>query len=108
MRVANAPCSWGVLEFESTAAAPPAAQVLDEIAATGYVGTELGDWGFLPTDPRRLAADLDRRRLALVGAFVDVALTDPAAHAAGEATAVMTARLLADTQKVRLKPDTTS
>src|SRR5262245_1347343 len=96
MLIANAPCSWGVLEFQSTSAAPSAAQVLDEIAATGYVGTELGDWGFMPTDPRRLAVDLDARHLALVGAFVDVALTDPAAHEAGEATAVRTARLLAD------------
>jgi len=95
MRVANAPCSWGILEFESTMNAPSPAQVLDEIAATGYAGTELGDWGFLPTDPRRLAADLGARRLALVGAFVDVALTDPAAHDAGEAAAVRTARLLA-------------
>jgi inosose dehydratase len=95
MRIANAPCSWGILEFESTAAAPSAAQVIDEIAATGYAGTELGDWGFMPTDPRRLSADLDRRHLALAGAFVDVALTDPAAHDAGEATAVRTARLLA-------------
>src|SRR5262245_46888495 len=105
MRIANAPCSWGVLEFESAAAAPSATQVLDEIAATGYAGTELGDWGFLSTEARQLAGDLGRRKLALVGAFVDVALTDPAAHDAGEATAVRTARLLADA--VRLKPDTT-
>jgi inosose dehydratase len=104
MRIANAPCSWGVLEFESTTFAPAASQVLDEIAATGYVGTELGDWNFLPTDPQRLAADLDRRHLAMVGGFVDVALTDRAAHEAGEAIAVRTARLLAET--VRLKPDT--
>ena len=95
MHVANAPCSWGILEFESTTLAPAAAQVLDEIAATGYSGTELGDWGFLPTDAGRLADDLDRRRLALVGAFVDVALTDRAAHDGGEATALRTARLLA-------------
>src|SRR3989454_8019983 len=96
MRIANAPCSWGILEFESTALAPSPVQVLDEIAATGYEGTELGDWGFLATDPRQLAEDLERRHLALVGAFVDVALTDPAAHATGEATAVKIARLLAD------------
>ena len=30
---------------------------------TGYVGTELGDWGFMPTDPDALAAELDSRRL---------------------------------------------
>jgi len=95
MKIANAPCSWGVLEFESTARTPSPAQVLDEIAATGYEGTELGDWGFLATDPRQLASDLERRRLALVGAFVDVALSDPAAHVAGEEHAVRTARLTA-------------
>ena len=105
MRIANAPCSWGILEFESTSLAPSSSRVLDEIAATGYAGTELGDWNFLPTDPQRLAGELEARRLALVGAFVDVALTDRAAHEAGEMAAVRTARLLADT--VRLKPDTT-
>ena len=40
----------------------PAAQVLDEMAAAGYAGTELGDWGFLPTDPAALRAELARRR----------------------------------------------
>jgi inosose dehydratase len=105
MLIANAPCSWGILEFESTAARASPVQVLEEIAATGYEGTELGDWGFFATDPRQLAADLERRHLALAGAFVDVALTDPGAHATGEAVAVKIARLLAGV--VRLKPDAT-
>jgi inosose dehydratase len=96
LRIANAPCSWGVLEFESTALAPGPDQVLDEIAATGYVGTELGDWGFLSTDPARLRDDVAARRLALVGAFVPVALSDTGAHDEGEAVALRTARLLAD------------
>ena len=26
-------------------------QVLDEIRETGHVGTELGDWGFMPPTP---------------------------------------------------------
>ena len=43
IRVANAPCSWGVLEFESAVPNAPMAQVLDEMRASGYVGTELGD-----------------------------------------------------------------
>ncbi len=97
IRVANAPCSWGVLEFEGPARTAPAAQVLDEIAAAGYAGTELGDWGFLPTDSRVLAADLDRRRLALVGAFVPIAFARPDALASGIDAAVRIARLLADT-----------
>ena len=95
MRVANAPCSWGVLEFELTARAPNPSQVLDEIAATGYAGTELGDWGFFSTDPEQLRDDLARRGLSLAGGFVPVALSDRSAHAAGEALALETARLLA-------------
>jgi inosose dehydratase len=94
MRIANAPCSWGVLEFESTAAAPAPERVLDEIAVTGFDGTELGDWGFLPTDAAALRGMLCARRLSLVGAFVPVALSDPSAHAGGEELALKTARLL--------------
>src|SRR5262245_45878682 len=95
MRIANAPCSWGVLEIESSGKPPGPDRVLDEIAQTGYEGTELGDWGFFSTDPAQLRRDVARRSLALVGAFVAVALSDPAAHAEGEALAVRTARLIA-------------
>lgn len=96
-RVANAPCSWGVLEFDLEGEAAGYEQVLDEIAETGYAGTELGDWGFMPTDPATLRAELDRRGLALLAAFVPVALSQADQHAAGEEVAVRTARLLADT-----------
>lgn len=95
LRIANAPCSWGVLEFDLPGKALGCAQVLDEIRDTGYVGTELGDWGFMPTDPAALRRELDARGLAMVGAFVPVAFADTNAHAAGEAVAVKTARLLA-------------
>ncbi|OGO52079.1 MAG: xylose isomerase [Chloroflexi bacterium RBG_16_68_14] len=94
--VANAPCSWGVVEgFASGQPGPGYAQVLDEMAAAGYAGTELGDWGFMPTDAETLRAELAGRRLALVGAFVPVALADAASHAPGEADAARVARLLA-------------
>ena len=96
IRVANAPCSWGVLEFEAPAPHAGASQVLDEMAAAGYAGTELGDWGFLPTSPTALAADVARRHLALVGAFVPVALARADALDEGIDRAVRTARLLAD------------
>src|SRR5262249_3635527 len=96
IRVGNAPCSWGVLEFNLPAANAPAAQVLDEMAAAGYVGTELGDWGFLPAEPRELADAVGERGLALVGAFVPVALARPDTFSDGEARAVRTAQLLAD------------
>ena len=95
LRIANAPCSWGILEVEGQSRVVGYEQVLNEIAATGYTGTELGDWGFMPTDPRRLRAELDLRGLAMVGAFVPVALAEADEHAAGEETAVRTAELLA-------------
>lgn len=95
IRVANAPCSWGALEFEASVEPAPAAQVLDEMAAAGYAGTELGDWGFLPTSPDALAAEVGRRALALIAAFVPVALARADALEEGVARAVRTARLLA-------------
>jgi inosose dehydratase len=95
IRVANAPCSWGVLEFGLEGETAGYAQVLDEMRETGYEGTELGDWGFMPTDPTLLRRELERRGLALLGAFVPVALADPEAHADGEEAALRTAHLLA-------------
>ncbi len=94
IRIGNAPCSWGVLEFDLKGEAAGFAQVLDEMAEAGYVGTELGDWGFMPTDPDVLAAELTQRGLTMLGAFVPVALKDPAAHAPGVETALKVARLL--------------
>ena len=47
------PCSWGVIENVAGDTAGYR-RVLDEMAETGYVGTELGDWGFMPTDPAEL------------------------------------------------------
>jgi len=95
LKIANAPCSWGVLEFESKAASPAYDRVLDEIAASGYAGTELGDWGFMPTDPPRLRDELARRQLVMLGAFVTTRLGMPESYAASRETAVRTARLLA-------------
>jgi len=96
IRVANAPCSWGVLEFELEGEAAGFEQVLDEMEGSGYEGTELGDWGFMPTDPAELEAALRKRRLELVGAFVPVALCVETAHESGVVTAVKTAQLMAD------------
>ena len=95
LKIANAPCSWGVLEFEEQSAAGyDYTRVLDEMREAGYDGTELGDWGFMPTDPRQLKEALAARSLALLGAFVPVRLSDPGAYTAGEAAAVRTAALL--------------
>ena len=96
IRIANAPCSWGSLEFEGLDGQAIAyGQMLDELKETGYGGTELGDWGYMPTEPQRLGAELTRRGLVMLGAFVPVALKDAEAHEAGVAESVKIARLLA-------------
>jgi len=96
IKIANAPCSWGVLEFELEGEAAGFEQVLDEMKACGYAGTELGDWGFMPTEPKALKAEMDKRDFRLLGAFVPVLMKDPMKHDEGVAQAVKTARLMAD------------
>lgn len=94
LKIANAPCSWGVIE-NIVGERTTYKQVIDEIQATGYLGTELGDWGFMPTNPDKLTDELAQRELALLGSWVSVHLHDPKRHAESAADAVRTARLLA-------------
>jgi len=96
IRIANAPCSWGVLEFDLEGKAAGFEQVLNEIRETGYEGTELGDWGFMPVVPSELRKELDKRSLSMVGAFVPVFLKDRTKHADGARAAVKTARLMSE------------
>jgi inosose dehydratase len=94
LKIANAPCSWGVIEgIEGDRSGY--SRLLDEMSETGYDGTELGDWGFMPTDPATLSAELEARKLKLLASWVSVFLDDPARHAQSEAEAVRTAGLLA-------------
>jgi inosose dehydratase len=94
IQVANAPCSWGVIE-NVEGERGGYARVIDEMHEAGYVGTELGDWGFMPTDPAELRKELDARNLMLLASWVSVFLHDPECHAQSEADAVRTAGLLA-------------
>lgn len=94
IKVANAPCSWGALEFELEGKALGFKQVLDEMQETGYAGTELGDWGFMPTEPNKLHNVLLDHELELLGAFVPVALVNENAHAEGEQKALKVAELM--------------
>lgn len=96
IKIANAPCSWGALEFdlEEKSAEIGFEQVLDEIKETGYIGTELGDWGYMPTSPGLLKAELDSRNLDLLGAFVPVALSNAANHQSGVTSALKVAELM--------------
>jgi inosose dehydratase len=97
IRVGNAPCSWGVIEktFEGDRSYGYD-RVINEIQETGFAGTELGDWGFMPTDPAILKAELNRRNLSLIASWVTAVLIEPEGHADSADRAVQAARLLAD------------
>jgi inosose dehydratase len=95
LMVGNAPCSWGLLENQDQSKQIRFDQMLNELVETGYTGTELGDWGYMPTDPTALRAELKKRDLTMLGAFVPVAMKNAGAHAEGAERAVKTARLLA-------------
>ncbi len=95
IRIATAPVSWGVMEVEGWARKQSYAEVLDEMVEAGYNGTELGPYGFLPTDSKELKAELAKRKLALLGAFVPLPMGDAQRHEKGKQEALEVARLLA-------------
>jgi inosose dehydratase len=94
IRVAAAPVSWGVMELLEFPSDYPFARVLDEIADAGYAGTELGPYGFLPTEPATLKKELKGRGLTLCSAFVAMHLGNRGAHEGGFAHVARTAELL--------------
>lgn len=96
IKIANAPCSWGALEFDLDKKSEEIGfeQVLDEIKETGYLGTELGDWGYMPTDPELLKKEITKRGLELLGAFVPVALANADQHEKGKKSAMRVAELM--------------
>jgi inosose dehydratase len=75
---ACAPDSWGVLDYPGPSWDQSYEKMLDEMVWAGYTGTELGPYGFFPTDPAVLKPQLDKRKLKLLGSFVPVVLSDPA------------------------------
>jgi inosose dehydratase len=62
IRVGSAPDSWGVW-FPDDPEQVPWQRFLDEVSACGYEWIELGPYGYLPTDPARLADELGSRGL---------------------------------------------
>ena len=78
VRIGTAPAAWGV-NFPRDPKQTPWTRYLDEAAEAGYEWTELGPYGYLPTDVSMLSQELDRRNLKLAGAFVMHPLEDPEA-----------------------------
>lgn len=73
LRLGTAPDSWGVW-FPDDPKQTPWTRYLDEVRDAGYKWTELGPYGYLPTDPSRLRDELEARALTLTGGTVFVAL----------------------------------
>ena len=74
--VGNAPDNWGVW-FPSDPKQIPWQRYLDETVEAGYEWTELGPYGYLPTDLKTLRAELDKRGLQVSGTFAMAPLEDP-------------------------------
>ncbi len=74
----------------------PFARVLDEITQAGYAGTELGPYGFLPTEVAALRGELERRRLTLCSAFVAMHLGNRDAREADLKHVERSAKLLSE------------
>jgi inosose dehydratase len=79
---ASAPDSWGVLDYPGPSWEQSYEKMLDEMVEAGYTGSELGPYGFFPTDPKILQRQLEKRKLKLLASFVPVKMTDPAASLA--------------------------
>ena len=79
---ASAPDSWGVLDYAGPSWEQSFETMLDEMVQAGYTGSELGPYGFFPTDPKILQPQLEKRKLKLLASFVPVKMTDPGASKA--------------------------
>ena len=76
LTIGSAPDSWGVW-FASDPRQTPWWRFLDEVKEAGYDYTELGPYGYLPTDLTALRGELSRRGLHVTGSFVMGDLADP-------------------------------
>jgi inosose dehydratase len=79
---ASAPDSWGVLDYPGPSWEQSYEKMLDEMVQAGYTGSELGPYGFFPTDPKVLQPQLEKRKLKLLASFVPVKMTEPGASQA--------------------------
>ena len=84
MRVAGAPITWGVSELPAWGWRMPPERVLAEMREAGLAATELGPPGYLPDEPARLRALLERHGLQLVAGFLAAVLHDAGRDPAGE------------------------
>jgi inosose dehydratase len=77
LRLASAPCTWGVWErtVDRDDLIPPPV-VLETVRELGYGGIELGPPGYFGVDAASVQAALEPYGLALVGAFAPLRIAD--------------------------------
>lgn len=75
--VTTAPCCWGVDDVKNPHL-PDWRLVLDEAAAAGYGGLELGPYGYMPLDLPLVSAELAARGLFIVAGTIFDDLVNPA------------------------------
>jgi inosose dehydratase len=79
LRLASAPCTWGV--WERTVGRDdliPPDVMLDTVSELGYTGIELGPPGYFGNDAATVLRTLEPYGLALVGAFAPLRIADDA------------------------------
>ena len=76
VKVGTGPDSWGVW-FADDPRQIPWDRFLDEVVEAGYEWIELGPYGYLPTNPETLRAELSQRGLKVSGTFTLANLEDP-------------------------------
>jgi inosose dehydratase len=94
VKVGVAPDSWGVW-FASDPRQTPWTRYLDEAAETGVAWTELGPYGYMPTNADELSQELSSRNLALAAGAVMFDLEDPAAWERMQGEVEQTSALIA-------------
>jgi inosose dehydratase len=77
VRLASAPCTWGVWErtVDRDDLIPPD-DMLDAVSALGYEGIELGPPGYLGANAEKVAKALEPYGFALAGAFAPLRIAD--------------------------------
>ena len=76
IKVGSAPDNWGVW-FPQDPKQTPWVRFMDEIVEAEYEWTELGPYGYLPTDMDQLRDEINKRGLKVSGTVVMGDLTDP-------------------------------
>ena len=94
VQVGNGPDSWGIW-FPSDPKQMPWTRFLDEIVEADYIATELGPYGYLPTDIPTLKAELGKRGLKLPATFIINDFEDQEAWPAIESESLKLGEILA-------------